>query len=157
MKLTGKDYTIKVSGATPLGLVLISFELLFDSLHDAIDNADDIEIFTKNTSKAKAVIAELILSLDMSLDISYELMRLYLYVNKLIIDSAYGCEVKKLDESIMILRTIYDGFVAISHIESETEGKSELDVYGRTKVVSGLSYDRRGNLVDYYDEGRDYK
>ena len=73
-----QEYTERIINAVPARLVVINLELIISCLQN------------NQYKKAQAYLTELMVSLDMKYEISQNLMNIYLYVNKLIINAIYS-------------------------------------------------------------------
>ncbi len=90
----------RIVNASPVELVVISYEIIIDELTNIIDgNSTSVE-------KAQSFLKELIVSLDMEQEISQSLMSLYIYINRLLMryrikeETSYIVEAKKLVETL---------------------------------------------------------
>lgn len=146
------SYVKKITSATPLGLVIINFELILDYLNAAKTSSNDEE-FKLNMNGAHNFLKELIASLDMDIDLSKQLLELYIYVNKLVLIAAGKKDTTMIDAAHSILENLLSAFREIK--EDVTEKAVMEDA---PRVFAGLTYDSNGNLSEYSDINiKDYK
>ncbi len=142
------DYVARVTTATPLGLILITYELALKNIDKAIKNFDlDIADSKKSLKKAQQCINELINALNMDYEVSSNLASLYIYCNKLLINATFKNAVDDIYEVKKILSELFEGF---SQIEDTSTGAvmENADV-----IYSGLTY-KNGKLDEYVDTSK---
>lgn len=159
---TNTNYTAKISNADPLGLVIITYELILTNIIEALNSKDVIKS-KKSLTKARQFLADLITALDMSHEISRNLMSIYIYINKLLIEgelkasgSKFSEMEKPLEEASAILNELLSSWKTLH--EDENIDKGEKIMPGALKVYAGLTY-KGGELEEFvdYDEKRGYK
>ncbi len=140
-----KDYVIRISNATPLGLVNITFELIFKNISLAKENCNSYTKYRSYVEKAKDLLENLIDSLDSEQEISNDLFKVYTTTRGLLIKALVSqYNVKDLDTAIELLNPIAEGFNSI-------EDTSKASVMQKTpKVYAGLTYGKKG-LDEYVD------
>lgn len=141
------DYALRIANATPNELNIITFELCILNIEEALENIDsNPKLFSRKINTALCILKEIIVSLNFDYDISIELSKIYLYINRLLIHSKFNFDKNNLIDSIELLTTIKEGFEQID------EGVSTAKVMTNTqKVFAGLTYGRNGNLTEYID------
>lgn len=132
-----KSYTKRIAGASKSELVVIMYEVILTDLNDSIEAYDngDIGEFEKSLKHSKRFLKELMASLDYSYKISFELMRLYIYVNKLIISGMYQKNKGFIDDAIIIMNRLMIGFEEVSK-----EDNSGPVMKNTEQVYAGLTY-----------------
>ncbi len=149
MPVNKKDYALRITNATPNELNIINFELCIEYLKESIFQLEnDFSQFGKNINTSLSLLKEIIVSLNFDYDISKELRNIYLYVNKLIINSKFSLDKKDLEDAISILSTIKGGFEELNDTESDKVMKNA------TKVFAGLTYGKNGDLSEYIDDDK---
>ncbi len=148
MKLNKSDYVAKISTASPLGLVVITYELIMNYIEEAIET-DDTDIFKASLKKAQGAVDSLVSALDMSQELSKNLISVYIYVNKLIINSYFGKDKKPLDDCLKILNNLYMGW-----LEAEKALKTAPSAESEQEIYAGLTY-KNGVLEEYVKEKGD--
>ncbi|MCL2565229.1 MAG: flagellar protein FliS [Defluviitaleaceae bacterium] len=156
------NYTAKISNADPLGLVIITYELILTNIAEALEGGDPANI-KKSLNKSRQFLADLISALDMSHEISKSLMSVYIYANKLLIESELKAsggrfsEMKKpLTEASTILSDLLKSWKTLEADENIAKGEKIMP--DALKVYAGLTY-KGGKLEEFvdYDEKRGYK
>jgi flagellar protein FliS len=142
------DYVVRIASATPAELVVVTYEMLSDSLSEAISAQTD-EAFDTAAKRAKALLDELILSLNFEYEISYELLSIYFYINKLMMAAfqkrTENKDVEPLEEASRIVNELLKSWRVVAEEDRLNGGES---VINAGKVYSGLTYDKDGQLVE---------
>ena len=142
MKFTKSDYARRITTSTPLQLVVLNYELVLfymDEAKEALAQNDEKQ-FRKHLSGAQNMLNELSSSLNMSTELSWELLSLYLFVNKLLAQAAASREPKHLDDAAQILNNILVAWRALE--QQETDKAPVLE--NSQQVFAGLTYGRAG-------------
>lgn len=141
---TKKDYVMRISNASPLGLVNITFELLFKNIDDAIKSKDSFETYHDYVIKAKSFLENLIDSLDAENEMSDGLFRVYTTTRGLLIKaSVSNYNFNDLLIAKDLLQPIATSFKSIVDTEKAVMQKTQ-------KVYAGLTYGKKG--LDEYVE-----
>ncbi len=146
-KLTTEDYVARIANATPLQLVIISYELIIKYIEDASDCIDNEKMFEFNLNKSKDFLDDLKNSLDMSLEISRNLMSLYNYVGQQISYYRFSKKSEHAEEAKKVINELLDGWRTI---ENQEEDKTPL-MENTQQLYAGLTYDRSGKLSEYVE------
>ena len=128
-----EEYEARVATATPLGLVIINYELLIHHIENSINTAHTSE-FIVNIEKALAANGLLMDSLDLNHEIGRDLMSIYIYVNKLLIDARLSRSVELMNEAKHLISDLFESW---QEIAKEDEG---VPVLGTSKIYGGLTY-----------------
>ncbi len=150
MPLNKEDYVARISNATNVQLIIINYEILLDYLKEAVISFDDNKNFEENINKAQKALGNLMDSLDMKYDISKDLLSLYIYVNKLIINCKFFYLDKKdssknmLDEAVQIISSLLEGWLTVENHEENAKSVME----NSQKIYAGLTYGK-GTLNEY--------
>jgi flagellin-specific chaperone FliS len=141
---------LRISQASPAGLVVINLEIILDYLNEALQSQDS-EAFRASVQKAKEGIEQLIQSLDFDVSISQDFYEIYNYSYKLLCDVHFSSDkeaacsaVKEVAEH---METLLTGWRDAA--EKIASGVAEGD---SPKVYSGLTYGRDGQANEYIDE-----
>ena len=110
-----KDFARRISQANRTGLVVITYDIITEELECAKD------AFSKeNTADARAALksaqrflAELMSVLDYKYALAAELLRLYEYVQRILVSSDVGGEDRGLDSAMNVIRGLRKGFSGI--------------------------------------------
>ncbi|WP_058486681.1 flagellar export chaperone FliS [Defluviitalea phaphyphila] len=138
-----ENRTAQIVNATPGQLIVITYELIIEAINEAEKKipVTDEKDFKRSIEKAQNLLRELMESLDLSYEISYDLMSLYLYINKLIINSYITKKKEPLEEAKKLLNILLVGW---KEVVSKEEQKTPV-MENTQKIYAGLTYGK-GNL-----------
>jgi len=139
-------YTARVAQASKSELIVILYEMTLTEIDDAKKayEAGDLAAFDKGLKKSHKYVNELIVALDYNYAISYDLISLYLYVNKCIITAIIKRNPDSLESAIRVLKKLLVGFEGVS--EADKSGPVMRNTH---QVYAGLTYGRgRLNEID---------
>ena len=145
-------YMLRISQASPTGLVVINFELILEYLKEAEGGAvaEEKEPFRKAVQKAKDGFDTLISALDFEVAISQDFYEIYNYCYKLLCDVHFSQDgeaacsaLKEVAELVEILLTGWRDTAekADTYVESDAA----------PKVYAGLTYGKDGQAVEYIE------
>ena len=139
-------FTARVTQASRSELIVILYEMTLTEIAEAKEAylAEDLTLFDKELKKAQKYITELTASLDYKYTISYDLLSLYLYINKRIITAIVKRNPVSLDSAESVLRKLLVGFEGVSR-----EDKSGPMMSNTQKLYAGLTYGK-GKLNETY-------
>lgn len=139
-------FTARVTQASRSELTVILYEMILEEITEAREayEKNDLTSFNRELNRAQKYVNELIVSLDFKYKISYDLMSLYLYVNKTFATAVIKRNPDSLDSAESVLKKLLIGF----------EGVSKMDTSGpmmrnTQQVYAGLTYGR-GKLNETY-------
>lgn len=133
---------VQIANATPGQLICITYQLILEQIGIAKKSkGKDEKAHKKAVERAQKFLRELMDALDFQHEISLQLMELYLYVNKLLIQSMIKEDEEPLAEAEKILHTLLSGWEEVAQQE---EGK-EAVMQNTQQVYAGLTYGK-GNL-----------
>lgn len=141
-----EQYSFKVTQANRTQLVVILYDIILDDLTTAqeVYSKDSLDEFTSILKHGQKFLIELMKTLDCQYAISMELMTLYLYINKKMIQAIVQRKpdaLVGLDEVIGKLRYAYD-------VISRTDYSGPV-MKNTEQVYAGLTY-HKGNLTESY-------
>lgn len=134
-----KEFSLKISQASRSQLVVVTYEIIIKYLFyakEAMENQQPEE-FIFNFKKAKGFVDNLISSLDLKYKVSYDLMSMYLFINKCLVKGIAKKESDKIDDLIAIINKLKSAFEEIS--KSDDSGPA---LKNSQKVYAGLTYGR---------------
>lgn len=141
-----KSYTARITQASRTELVLIMYEIMIEDIKEAIDaiGKSNIEEFINLLKHCRKFLHELMSTLDYTYKVSFELMSLYIYVDKTIV----SCIFKKSDSSL------WDVIDIITKLKDAYEEVNKIDTTGPVmknseQIYAGLTYGR-GILNEVY-------
>ena len=144
-----QDYILKITNATPIGLVVISYDIMLESIKTAEKSyKTDPKTFVESLERAKGVLEELASSLNIEFELSKDLFSLYGRVNTLLLSALLYEKKEPLNEAHKILSILKEGWVKAEQLQPADEKLYK----NAQKVYSGLTYGKNG-LNDYVDYG----
>ncbi len=141
------EYTFRITQANVSALVVIGQDMLVDFIREAIDsyNQEDVDDFEDKLERARKVQSELINMLDVIDDVSRDVMTIYVYINKMLIESRIKKDISELDRMIDIVNILKKAFEELS---KQDDSNSLME--NTHQVYSGLTYGK-GHLNDSLD------
>jgi flagellar protein FliS len=132
-----KEYSRRISQCTKTELVVITDEIIITYLNEAKElfAQGNMKEFCFSVKKAGQFIDELSGSLDMKYQVSMELMSLYVYVKKIVLQAEIRKQMDRLEEVIRIMEQLKRAFEEVA--KQDTSGKM---IEGSKKVYAGLTY-----------------
>ncbi len=139
-------FATRVTQASKSELIVILYEMILTEIKEAKDAyvTDDLATFDKELKRAQRYITELTAVLDYSYAISYDLLSLYLYVNKRIITAIIKRNPVSLDSAESVLHKLLIGFEDVS--KKDTSGPM---MRNTQQLYAGLTYGK-GKLNETY-------
>lgn len=147
-----QTYTLRVSQASPCELVVIMYDIILDDIKNAKEAkaAGDEKQYQADLVHAGKFVNELMDALDFSEPISFRLMSLYIYVNKMLIKARVSRKWDSLNDVEMVIEKLRVGFEGIK--DQDTTGPVMQNVQ---QVYAGLTYGK-GKLNETYLNAQDY-
>jgi len=141
-------YSYRVTQASRTQLVVIMYDVALNYLTDSMNYFEklDIESFRDDIKKAQRVINQLTSVLDLQYEISLELMRLYIYMNNVLVRSSIRKEVDEINVVMGMLQKLRIAFEKVSD-----QDKSGPMMVNTQQVYAGLTYSN-GGLNEYHDQ-----
>lgn len=132
-------FTARVTQASRSELIVILYEMALTEIVEAKKayKAGDLATFDKELKKSQKYVNELIVALDYNYTISYDLLSLYLYVNKRIITAIIRRKPDTLDSAESVLKKLMVGFEGVSKAD-----KSGPLMRNTQQLYAGLTYGR---------------
>lgn len=143
-------YSYRVTQASKTELIVIMYDMAQNYLKDAIIEFEnsDIQEFRNNLKKAQRVINRLSSSLDFNYEISSELMKLYLYMNTVLVKASIKNEIEQIVVVDSMLQKLGSAFAKIS-----SDDMSGPVMRNTQQVYAGLTY-HNGGLNEYHDQSQ---
>jgi len=154
-----ENQTARIANATPVQLVEITYELILEAIQqakEALQKKDEV-IFQKQIEKAQKFLMNLMESLDMSYELSYDIMSLYLYVNKLLIQSHIQKNQEPLEQSEKILINLEVAWKEV--VKKQAESQSPV-LENTQQIYAGLTYEKgtlKEAIIDPNDKKRGFQ
>lgn len=149
-----KNFTMRITQANKSGLIVILYEMYLTYLEDAFAAEDNRMEFREAIRKARGCINELMNSLNFDYEISYQLLRLYVYVNKQMAAADVRSSVAPLTECRKIMSRLSEAYREVSKedasgpVMEHTQTVYAGLTYGKGKLTESLVHEgNRGFLV----------
>ena len=132
-----KDYTLKITNASPTGIIVIMYDLAIEYIEEAKKcfAAKDHDGARVQCTNAGRVLGDLISSLDFTYEISFPLFRIYEFVSKEISMAVIKDDAGALDGGIRLLSQLRESFEKLA--EQDTSGPA---MNNAQSVYAGLTY-----------------
>lgn len=130
-------YSKRIAQANRSELVVITYEIIIENIKIAQEKFEDKVKFTSVLDKAQSFLRELMVSLDFEYKISYELMSLYIFVNKMLIEAKQKDSIENLPRIQKIMEDLLSSFREVSK-----QDNSAPLMQNTQKVYAGLTYGR---------------
>jgi len=130
-------FAARVTQASRSELIVILYEMILREITEAKEayQKGDLETFDKELKRAQKFLTELTASLDYRYKISFDLVSLYIYVNKRIITAIIRRNPLTLDSAESVLKTLLTGFEGVS--KQDTSGPM---MRNTQQLYAGLTY-----------------
>lgn len=149
-----KELTRKITSATEGELLVITYDLLRDSIEklEVYASEKDREAYAEELKYYNKVVKYLIETLELSNQLAVDLYRLYGYVSKLLIQASISMDVSKVKEAKQIVEILYKGFYEIK------DASDKAVMQNNQRVYAGLTYGK-DDLNEYVEDNhaRGYK
>lgn len=147
-----RTYTLRVSQASPRELVVIMYDIILDDIKNAREAKafHNEKQYQADLTHAYRFLNELMESLDFSVGISYQLMSLYIYVNKMLARARVSGNIEPLNDVEMVIEKLRAGFDGI-----KDQDKTGAVMQNVQQVYAGLTYGK-GKLNESYFNLQDY-
>ena len=149
--------TARISQASRTEMVVIVYEIILSDIEAAqiAHQNGDMVTYNKEIKHAQRFLSELMGTLDYKYKISFDLMSLYIYVNKSLITAVFQKDPEALKAADSVLRKLMVGFQGICK-----EDLSGPVMQNTQQLYAGLTYGK-GVLNEVYldpaDQNRGYK
>lgn len=139
-------FATRITMASKSELIVILYEMILAEIGEAREAHEkgELAVFDRELKKAQKYINELMVPLDYSYAISYDLVSLYLYVNKRIITAIIRRKPESLDSAETVLKKLLTGFEGVSKAD-----KSGPMMRNTQQLYAGLTYGK-GILNETY-------
>ena len=144
-----QQFTFRISQANSTDLVVILYEMFLTYIEDAKNDLkeQDNKTFRRDIQRARGCLKELMGSLNYDYELASNLLKLYIYVSKLLVTADLHSDEKALDEAAKIMQKLHDAYETVSKEDHSAP------VMGNTQTVyAGLTYSKNDLTVNL-DEG----
>lgn len=142
-----RNFSLRITQSTKTGLVVITYEIIINYINSAKEcfENDDMEGLSQNIKLAKSFVDDLSSNLDFRYKISFNLMSLYMFINRNLLKANIRKNTELLDECIKIITSLKEAFSSI-----EAEDKRGGAMPNSEQVYAGLTYGKGSNLNEFY-------
>lgn len=130
-------YSKRITQANRTELVVITYEIIIEHIKNAQISFENQEEFSNDLDQAQAFLKELMVSLDFEHQISYNLMSLYIFINKQLIEA----KLKKSCEMLPRVQGMLESLLSSFREVSKQDNSAPL-MQNTQKVYAGLTYGR---------------
>ena len=132
-----RSYSARITQANRTELLIIMYEIIQEELSVALDchEESDMEGFEMALKNGQKFLGELMGTLNYQYTISYQLMSLYKFINKTIIEARLRQQTEHLPECVDVIEKIKKGYEGI--VKEDTSGPLMENVQ---KLYAGLTY-----------------
>lgn len=130
-------YTARITQANRSELVVISYDLILDSMEAAKQAAKEENriIYEEELKRIQKLLNELMGSLDYRYPIARDLMQLYSFCNRKVIEALFKKDVNALDSVKPVIEKLRIGFIGV--VKEDT---SPAVMENTQKLYAGLTY-----------------
>lgn len=134
-----QEYTLRITQANKTQLITILYEMILIYIDEAEDAlaADGRMEYKSSIRKIRGCMNELTASLNFDYELAYNLLQLYLYVNRELVKASTHYDKENLEHVRLIIEQLHKAYEQIE--SQDTSGP----VMGNTQAVyAGLTYGR---------------
>ncbi len=149
-----KNFTMRITQANKSELIVILYEMYLVYLEDAIKSEHNRFAFREGIRKARGCVNELMNSLNFEYNLAYNLLRLYVYVNKEMAGADVRGSIKPLENCRKVMTSLMEAYREISlqdtsgPVMENTQTVYAGLTYGKGKLTESLTHQgNRGFLV----------
>jgi flagellar secretion chaperone FliS len=136
-----QEFAARISQASRSELIVIMFEIVLEDIAEAKriteSGQDQMGKYRHELSHACRFVNELMASLNLHYALSYDLRRLYVYVNHELIAASFSRDCKALTEAENIMMRLLEAFREVAH--QDTSGPL---MRNTQHLTAGLTYSR---------------
>ena len=134
-----RDFTMRITQANRTQLLVVTYDILLEEIDEAEKyfEAGNTEEYRRSAKSAQRFIAELMSTLDYRYPISAELLRLYEYVQRVLIKCDVSGQPEGLDSARNVIRGLRTAFAKVA----ESDDSAPL-MENTQSVFAGLTYGR---------------
>ncbi len=132
-----QEYTLKITNASPTGIIVILYDLAIDYIKEAGDcfEKGDHEGAKTQCTNAGRVLGDLISSLDFTYGISFPLYRIYEYISRIVSMAVIKNDKSALTDAVRLLSSLRESFDELSAKDNSGPAMSNAQT-----VYAGLTY-----------------
>ena len=131
-----QEFVNRITRANRSALVVVLYDITIEYIQDAkVGIQTQKKDYKEELYKARECVKELLGALDFTYDISKELSRLYLYVNRCVTKAIAKSDIEELDHALYVLEHLRESFAEIAKDDT-----SECLMGNTQEVYAGLTY-----------------
>lgn len=130
-----KTYTARITQANRSELVVITYDLILDSIETAKEAIENRIIYEEELKRIQKLLNELMGSLDYRFPIAKDFMQLYSFCNRKVVEALIQKNVEALDAVSSVVEKLRLGFYEIAK-----EDTSPTVMKNTQKLYAGLTY-----------------
>ncbi|MCR5330182.1 MAG: flagellar protein FliS [Lachnospiraceae bacterium] len=132
-----RDFTMRITQANRTELLVITYDILLEEIDEAGRNfkAGDITEYVRSMKSAQRFVAELMSTLDYKYPVSAQLLRLYEYVQRVLIKGEMAKKPENLDSARNVITGLRNAFAKVA----QTDDSAPL-MENTQSVFAGLTY-----------------
>jgi len=138
----------KILNAAPIELTIINHELLIQNIDKALKASPKSGALTAALKKSRDTLAVLYETLNMNVNLSQDLATLYLFINSILIKTAFINDNDEKDEALTCAKRITQELLEAW----QTVHQSPHPQRPIGEIFAGLTYDKHGNLSEYNEQ-----
>lgn len=141
------EYAVRISQSSRGQLVAISCEIAVEYMQDARSalKENDRKMFSFYIKKSMDFVDNLSSSLDMKYPISGNLLRLYMYVKRILIHANASYSDENIESCINVMRSIGEAYADIA--KQDEDGQKLIE--NSQQIYAGYTYGRNSRLNEY--------
>jgi len=134
-----QDYTRRITSANKSQLVVIMYDMFDQYLADAKESINISKFADMHTEirRARNVLSELIISLDMKYEVSGNLYSVYRYIERLLIKADIKRIAEPIDEAMRLMGKLGDSFREVAKADTDSPIMKNTEA-----VFAGITYGR---------------
>ena len=153
-----KIYTRRITSANKSEIIVIMYDIIEENLtfaKEALDKGDR-PAFRNEIKQAVSFVKELLVSLDMSYEVSKNLASLYIYISRCLNFALVSGKKEEIEAARKVLRKLGESFREVAKTDrSEPVMGNTQQIYAGITYGKGLSLDE--TLVNPNSEGRGFR
>lgn len=134
-----QEYSLRITQGNKSDLVVVTYDIILKYLEDARKEyqAGEKEKFAFQIKKANEFLAELMGALDLQYPVSIELLKIYRFVQKMLVQAEFQKEPSSLEGLDQILSSLREAFAEVAKQDNSLPFAGS-----KPQVYAGLTYGR---------------
>lgn len=128
-----QEFTNRIGKANKTEMVVVVYDIALEYMNDIIEYSD----YSKAVDMARKSVQDLINALNFEISLSYNLLSIYSYVNRLLLSAKLKYDCSLVMEAKRLLESLRESFAQIAEMD-----KSQAMSQTSEHVVAGMTYGR---------------